>query len=122
MKIEKRLFTTSILLILGFTLFAGGGPEESGRPDRDTITMALSTEPESLDPIVMNSSPAANVSRHVSQPLASMTTDGDLVPLLATAWEPAPDNLSWTITLRRNVNFHDGTPFNAQPFNRLLKN
>ena len=114
MKIEKRAFITSIMLILGWALFAGGGSEESGRPDRDTITMALSTEPESLDPIVMNSSPAANVSRHVSQPLASMTTDGDLVPLLATAWEPAPDNLSWTFTLRRNVSFHDGTPFNAQ--------
>lgn len=38
----------------------------------------------------------------------------DFVPGLAERWEMAPDGLSWTFALRRDVTFHDGTPFNAQ--------
>ncbi|MBY0336403.1 MAG: ABC transporter substrate-binding protein [Acetobacteraceae bacterium] len=37
-----------------------------------------------------------------------------LVPGLATAWRAdAADRRRWVITLRRNVRFHDGTPFDA---------
>lgn len=38
----------------------------------------------------------------------------DFVPGLAERWEMAPDGLSWTFALRRDVTFHDGTSFNAQ--------
>lgn len=34
-------------------------------------------------------------------------------PGLATAWEVGEDHLTWTLTLRENVKFHDGTDFNA---------
>ncbi len=34
-------------------------------------------------------------------------------PALAESWEGAPDGMSWTFHLRRDVTFHDGTPFNA---------
>jgi ABC-type transport system substrate-binding protein len=37
-----------------------------------------------------------------------------LVPSLAESWEVAPDLTSIRFRLRRNVRFHDGTPFNAQ--------
>jgi ABC-type transport system substrate-binding protein len=36
------------------------------------------------------------------------------VPQLAESWEVAPDLRSVRFRLRRNVRFHDGTPFNAQ--------
>ena len=44
-------------------------------------------------------------------------THGDripqIVPALATSWEPNADLTSWVFHLRPNVTFHDGTPWNA---------
>lgn len=34
-------------------------------------------------------------------------------PSLAESWETSPDLTEWTFTLRQDVTFHDGTPFNA---------
>ena len=38
---------------------------------------------------------------------------GDIIPMLGLSMTPSPDGKTWTIELRRNVKFHDGTPFNA---------
>lgn len=54
---------------------------------------------------------------------------GDKVPVpgpgLATEWKVADDKLTWTLKLRQNVKFHDGTMFNADAvqfaFDRVLK-
>ena len=35
-------------------------------------------------------------------------------PWLATGWKLSDDQKSYTFTLRKDVKFHDGTPFNAQ--------
>lgn len=35
-------------------------------------------------------------------------------PDLATKWQVASDNVTWTFQLRDGVSFHDGTPFNAE--------
>ncbi|MGQ9733341.1 MAG: ABC transporter substrate-binding protein, partial [Candidatus Zipacnadales bacterium] len=42
--------------------------------------------------------------------------DGNLQihPELAKSWEVSKDGLTWTLFLRDDVKFHDGTPFNAQ--------
>ncbi len=38
-----------------------------------------------------------------------------IIPGLATAWEVNPDDTTrWTFTLREDVVFHDGSPFNAE--------
>lgn len=34
-------------------------------------------------------------------------------PQLATGWSVAPDQKTWTVTLRQGVTWHDGVPFNA---------
>ncbi len=49
----------------------------------------------------------------------------DIVPSLATRWTVSPDGKVYTFTLRRNVTFTDGAPFNAQAvkfsFDRAFK-
>ena len=47
--------------------------------------------------------------------------DGKVIPSLACAWKIAPDNTSVTLTLRKDVKFHSGTPFNAEAVAATLK-
>ena len=46
--------------------------------------------------------------------LIEYTPDGKPVPSLATEWSIAPDSASVTLTLREDVKFHGGGPFNAE--------
>jgi peptide/nickel transport system substrate-binding protein len=51
--------------------------------------------------------------RCVYDPLAMIDYHGNVVPYLAESIVPAKDYSSWTITVRPNVFFHDGTPCDA---------
>jgi peptide/nickel transport system substrate-binding protein len=51
--------------------------------------------------------------RTVFDPLAIITTNGNWAPYLAQSIVPNADYTAWTITLRPNVVFHDGTPCNG---------
>ena len=49
----------------------------------------------------------------VWEPLVTLAEDGSPAPALATQWTMSADGKEWTISLRENVAFHDGEPFNA---------
>ena len=54
------------------------------------------------------------MSNAVFDTLTATTADNKVVPFLAQSVEPATDDFkSWTLTLRPNITFHDGTPLNA---------
>lgn len=62
-----------------------------------------------------------NVGQGVTSTLVYQNPDtGDFEPYLASAWEATPDGLAWTFKLRKDVIFHDGTPFNAQAVKKNL--
>lgn len=46
--------------------------------------------------------------------LNKKTQQPEPIPCLATKWEFSPDKMSMTFTLRKDVQFADGTPFNAE--------
>jgi len=52
--------------------------------------------------------------RQVLDSLVSQTEDGEIVPWIATDWEVSDDGLVWTLTLRDDVQFTDGTPLDAE--------
>jgi peptide/nickel transport system substrate-binding protein len=45
--------------------------------------------------------------------LLRVDENGQLQPWLATEWKLSSDSKTFTLTLRKNVKFHDGTDFNA---------
>ncbi len=83
-------------------------------PDNQDLVIAIGAEPENLDPLKMMSAPAATIAEHMVENLIYLDVDGALQPALAESWEPAEDGMSWILQLREGVQFHDGTPFNAE--------
>ena len=41
---------------------------------------------------------------------------GDFIPYLAEKWQSSADGMQWEFTLRKDVKFHDGTPFTAKDY------
>jgi len=50
---------------------------------------------------------------HMYDSLLNMDTQFKIYPWLATSWKLSDDQKSYIFTLRKDVTFHDGTPFNA---------
>jgi peptide/nickel transport system substrate-binding protein len=79
-----------------------------------TVRIAWSTVPTQLDP--HRSTVEAvdfRVLNLVYDRLLTIEPDGSIGPMMATAWEYAPDGRSLTLTLREDVAFRDGTPLDA---------
>lgn len=81
---------------------------------RDSVLIALSLEPNSLDPTSAPASANAEVVHYnILQGLTKIEQDGKTSPLLAENWYTSADQQVWRFSLRRNVQFHDGSPFDA---------
>ena len=66
----------------------------------------------SMDPHSLNESLQLTVLENVFEPLVNRGPDYKLTPGLATAWKQTSPTV-WHFDLRKNVQFHDGTPFTA---------
>ncbi|MTE24647.1 ABC transporter substrate-binding protein [Microbacterium sp. ZXX196] len=71
-------------------------------------------EPTCLDPHVGGNYPQGLLSTQFLEPLFGRDADGEIVPWLAESGEPSDDGLTWDITLRDDISFTDGTPFDAE--------
>ncbi len=54
----------------------------------------------------------------IYDPLFHMTGAGEVIPGLAESWTRNAELTELTLTLRKGVTFHDGTPFNAEAVKR----
>jgi len=72
-------------------------------------------EPKSFNPIVASETSTTDYTQRMFEGLTrSNAFTGDDEPGLAESWEVAPDGLTWTFKLRKDVTFNDGTPFTAE--------
>jgi peptide/nickel transport system substrate-binding protein len=80
--------------------------------DRE-VSIGLQSPVTSMDPHYHNLSPNNSLLLHVYEPLILRDSNAKLKPGLAASWR-AIDDLTWEFKLRRNVKFHDGSPFTAE--------
>lgn len=66
-----------------------------------------------LDPHTSLYAPHNRVIRSIFDNLVVLLPDQSVGPWLATSWELSPDRRTYTFKLRSDVQFHDGTPFDA---------
>ncbi len=92
-------------------------------PMEASILRASFSWPNFIDPAVGNDFSSSTSLANLYDSLVFPNADGTISPWLATVWEPSEDGLSWTVSLRDDVTFHDGNSLTASDvvysFNRL---
>jgi peptide/nickel transport system substrate-binding protein len=78
-----------------------------------SITVAIGSEPTSLDPQLKDDGGERAVTRNIYETLMARTASGKLVPGLAAATPTRVNAKTWQVKLRRGIRFTNGEPFNA---------
>jgi peptide/nickel transport system substrate-binding protein len=120
MKIRSTRHVVALFaaLSLALTACAGAGGESSGdgEPQRGgTLTYLVSGDLASLDPgkLVGGASSSAPTYALFDALLVINAKTGEVEPKLATSLTPDKSAMTWTLELRKDVEFSDGTPYDA---------
>jgi peptide/nickel transport system substrate-binding protein len=112
MTLTRRAFARQAAAA-GTLLLPGCGPSPRLRPrPPGLLTFVLSGEPIAFSAIAF-SGPSRQTSPKINEGLVAIDLTGRPVPQLATAWQVSPDFRTYTFALRKNVRWHDGTPFTS---------
>ena len=102
-----------ILFLLGHLALA---TTAQGAPDSGGIYReALVGQIRDLNPLrgTQQTLPEADLTALLFEGLTRIETSGTVAADLATEWEISPDQRTYTVTLRPDVSWHDGTPLTA---------
>lgn len=117
-----RTVLAALTASLAILLSACGGSATAGGRDGNTLVIAMTASDIPVLDTGLAQGQGYEGLRFVANQLYDGLTKFDLtqgdeipkiVPGLAESWEPNEDLTSWTFTLRPDVTFHDGTPWNA---------
>jgi peptide/nickel transport system substrate-binding protein len=102
MSIARSITAGSLVAVLAFATAAAA----------QELRIGLGAEPTAMDPHYHNLSPNNSLLSHIFERLVDQDERQRPVPGLAESWKPL-DATTWEFKLRRNVKFHDGSPFTA---------
>lgn len=85
----------------------------AGPASAEEFKWAVTTDPQTMDPHAVNSTPVLGFLNNVYEGLVRRGKDMSIEPALATGWEPIGEGEGWRFTLREGVTFHDGATFDA---------
>lgn len=94
---------------------SAGQSAEGSETDTDGGDLVISTGNDivSLDPHASNELYSDQVRNTIYEGLVTQDENFEIQPLLATDWEQV-DELTWRFELREDVEFHDGSAFDAE--------
>jgi peptide/nickel transport system substrate-binding protein len=117
--------TKRALLASTVALALSAVPATEAKTPEDVLIVGQIAEPKALDPAAVTAVNDFRILVNIFDGLVRYK-DGTLEvePALATDWTISEDGTVYTFTLREGVQFHDGTPFNAEAvvfnFERML--
>ena len=93
-------------------------PEEASpppSPPRELLRLAMPSNADTFHPLYANSSGMMDVLWLVFESLLTTDETGKLTACLASTWSCAPsgNQTVWSLSLRKGVTWHDGSPFTA---------
>ncbi|MFT2097837.1 ABC transporter substrate-binding protein [Marinomonas sp. 2405UD66-6] len=80
----------------------------------DTFRWASNTDPQTMDPHAVNSTPVLSFLNNIYEGLVRRGENMSIEPSLATSWEPLEGKNGWRFHLRENVTFQNGAAFTAE--------
>jgi peptide/nickel transport system substrate-binding protein len=106
---------------LGDNVIEGAQAASSEPVTGGSITVGLESETNSYLPSIWAGSQAGiNVAYTIFDPLVTRDVDNQVEPYLAESLEPNEDFTVWTLKLRPGVEFHDGTPLDADAMKTIF--
>jgi peptide/nickel transport system substrate-binding protein len=104
----------AVIAATALTLIGYSSAGENNRAASDTLVYGASADPASLDPSLNSDGESLRPTAQIFESLIGFKPGtSNVVPGLATAWKVSKNHLAWAFTLRKGVQFSDGTPFNA---------
>ncbi|MCL2674287.1 MAG: ABC transporter substrate-binding protein [Defluviitaleaceae bacterium] len=80
---------------------------------QDTLTVVVAANPVTMDPVMQNDLPSAQIRSQIFEPLLRVHHETlEFVPALATSWE-FEDAQTVHFELQQGVTFHNGDPFTS---------
>jgi len=86
---------------------------KSEKPEENVFRIAFPSDIMTTNPFMAYDLRSLWVINLIYDPLLRLDKDLQVVPWLAESWEVSDDGLTYTFHLRRDVKWHDGTPFTA---------
>lgn len=117
-RMRDRLAGTALVLLAAS--FGSTAVVDLAHAEGNTIVFAVESDFSRLDPHASRTWNTFKVVRHIFETFVEedLTKGGSetpaIVPALAESWDVSEDGKSYTFHLRKGVQFHDGTPWNAE--------
>ena len=108
----RAVVGTVLILVIGALAGCSGGGTAKGSGGK--LAIAFRTEPTSFNRLASSRAPAPQIAVLTQSTLLRVNPVTRAVePRLATDWQQGTDQLTWTLHLRKNVQFSDGAPFTS---------
>ncbi|WP_438317993.1 glutathione ABC transporter substrate-binding protein [Sporosarcina sp. FA9] len=88
-------------------------PEQATKEGKD-IVIAVSSTFTGMDPHDTNDTLSGSVQRTIFEGLLGFDEEMNVIPMLAKEYTANDEATEFTFILNEGINFHDGTPFNAE--------
>src|SRR4051812_39539122 len=110
-RLSKAFLALGLLALIAVAVAYGARSHKSAS---DTLVFGSSADPVALDGALISDGESGRVIIQIYQGLVALKPGSTtVVPSLALSWKSSASGKAWTFSLRKNVKFSDGTPFNA---------
>ncbi|MBI2323835.1 MAG: peptide ABC transporter substrate-binding protein [Chloroflexi bacterium] len=100
------------------TAGATGAPAAATAADKPlrggTLTFSINADITDMDPMRSRLFVDRNLMYQMYDSLVRIDAKGQIIPWLAEKWTVSDDGKTYTFSLRKDVKFHDGSPFDAE--------
>ena len=121
----KKLLAIALVITSLLSLLAGCGQKagtesNDGSGEKDSLVVAINSEPKSLDAHGANDSSSTQIKHLIYDTLLKQAPDGSAAPGLVESWEYT-DDLTLILHVREGVKFHNGETLDANDIIYNLK-
>ena len=113
---KKRILAGALAFLMIFALLSGCKKKKDAdaKTVPDEITIGIAQDFDSLDPHHMTAAGTKEVLFNVFEGLVKPTSNGKIVPAVASEVSVSDDGLTYKFTLRQGVKFHNGNAVDVQ--------